>query len=117
MFTDLRIHAALPAHDLARAQRFYEETLGLTPTDQRGHGVRYELGSGSTILVFPSSVTTRGGHTQAGLEVNDIDVAVRNLQDRGVTFEQNGDVHEADGSKAAWFKDTEGNLLVLVQFS
>jgi hypothetical protein len=88
--------------------------------------LQYALGNGSGIVVFPSSVTNRGGHTQAGIEVDDIDAAVRELRSRGVTFEEyhtsnfetsDGIATETDGSRAAWFKDSEGNLLVVVEFS
>jgi catechol 2,3-dioxygenase-like lactoylglutathione lyase family enzyme len=125
MLSRCRVHAALPAADLQRARRFYEEKLGLRPTQDRQHGLRYELGNGSAMFLFPSTLTSRGGHTQAGIEVDDIHAAVRQLKSRGVTFEEyTGDVEtsdgvatEPDGSTAAWFKDSEGNLLVLVQFS
>lgn len=121
-----RVHAALPAVDLYRAKRFYEEKLGLTPTETRRAGLRYELGDGSAMLLFPSEVVSRGGHTQAGIEVDDVDAAVRQLRSRGVAFEEpNSSEFEAtdglatspDGSRAAWFTDSEGNLLALVQFA
>ena len=126
MLSKFRVHAALPATDLARARRFYEEKLGLEPTQDRQQGLRYALGNGSDIVVFASSVTSRGGHTQAGIEVDNIDAAVRELRSRGVAFEEydtsdvetsDGVATETDGSRAAWFKDSEGNLLVLVEFS
>lgn len=121
-----RVHTALPASDLHRAERFYEEKLGLTPKETRGTGLRYEFGDGSVILLFPSDVITRGGHTQAGIEVDDVDASVRQLRSRGVAFEESssrefetvdGVATSPDGSRAAWFKDSEGNLLALVEFA
>lgn len=50
--------------------------------------------------------------------------AVAELESRGVAFEEcdtgqlktgEGIATEPDGSRAAWFKDSEGNLLGLVQ--
>jgi catechol 2,3-dioxygenase-like lactoylglutathione lyase family enzyme len=126
MFADLRVHAALPATDLERATRFYAEKLGLTPTEERADGVRYDCGDGSTFLLFPTPISDRGGHTQAGIEVPDVEAAATELRSRGVVFEDydapelktvEGVATPATGSKVAWFKDSEGNLLALVQFS
>lgn len=73
-----------------------------------------------------TSSSNRGGHTQAGIEVPDIEAAVAELKSRGVVFEEydmpdlktvEGIATESGGDKAAWFKDSEGNLLGLVRFS
>jgi catechol 2,3-dioxygenase-like lactoylglutathione lyase family enzyme len=126
MFTKHRVHTALPATDLERARRFYAEKLDLTPTVERGDGLMYDSGNGSAFLLYPTPISNRAGHTQAGIEVPDVESAVIELKARGVTFEEydtpgvetaNGVVTEPDGSKAAWFKDSEGNLIALVQFS
>jgi len=124
MFDQFHVYAALPATDLARARRFYAETLGLTP-EQRADELRYECG-GSAFFVFPTSISSRGGHTQAGIEVPDIKAAVAELKSRGVTFEEydtpelrtvDGIATQPGGDRAAWFTDSEGNMLALVQFS
>jgi catechol 2,3-dioxygenase-like lactoylglutathione lyase family enzyme len=126
MLTKHRIHAALPATDLERARRFYAEKLDLTPAVERADGLMYDSGNGSAFLLYPTSISSRAGHTQAGIEVPDIEAAVADLKARGVAFEEydtpgvksvNGVVTEPDGSKAAWFKDSEDNLIALVQFS
>jgi hypothetical protein len=73
-----------------------------------------------------SPVSSRAGHTQAGIEVQDIEARVAELKSRGIAFEEystgdqttiDGVATTSDGSKAAWFHDSEGNVLVLVQFS
>lgn len=126
MFAKQRVHTALPATDLERARRFYAEKLDLTPTLERPDGLMYDAGNGSALLLFPTSISNRAGHTQAGIEVPDLEAAVAELKGRGVTFKEydrpgvktvDGVATEADGSKAAWFEDSEGNLLGLVQFS
>jgi len=51
---------------------------------------------------------------------------VQELRSRGVQFEHygpdeigglsmEGDIAEGGGTKAAWFKDTEGNIMALIQ--
>lgn len=124
MIKDQRVHTALPAADLGRARRFYEEKLSLEPTQERPEGIRYEWGDGSAVFLFPSHNASRGGHTQLGIEVSDVEGAVGELKGRGVAFEDyetpktvNGIATEPDGTRAAWFKDSEDNLVVLVQFS
>jgi catechol 2,3-dioxygenase-like lactoylglutathione lyase family enzyme len=124
MLADRPIHATLPAADLERAKRFYTENLGLTPEIEAPGGIFYRCGEGTRFLVFPSSGTAGGNHTQMGWAVDDIESEVADLKARGVVFEEydtpylktvNG-VALTGPIKAAWFKDSEGNLLGLVQF-
>jgi hypothetical protein len=52
----------------------------------------------------------------------DLDAIVASIKDRGVTFEhydfpgttRKGDIHEAGGTRVAWLKDPDGNILSLV---
>ena len=112
----------IPAQDLERAKSFYTEVLGLKPSEERPEGVYYRCGEGR-FLLFQSSGVASGDHTQMGWYVDDIETTVSELQARGVAFEEydfpelktvNG-IAEIEGEKAAWFKDTEGNLLSLGQ--
>jgi catechol 2,3-dioxygenase-like lactoylglutathione lyase family enzyme len=124
MLADYRVHTALPAGDLERAERFYEEKLGLTPTQRRPEGLRYDCADGTSFFLFPTSISDRGGHTQVGFEVPDVEALVAELRSRGVVFEEydtpglttvGGIATEPGGDRGAWFKDSEGNLLALVQ--
>jgi catechol 2,3-dioxygenase-like lactoylglutathione lyase family enzyme len=125
MFDQMRVYAALPATDLERAKRFYAEKLGLTPQEHADE-LKYECGDGSAFFVFPTSISKRGGHTQAGIGIQDIEAAVGELRSRGVAFEEyetpelrtvDGIATQSGGDRAAWFTDSEGNMLALVQFS
>jgi catechol 2,3-dioxygenase-like lactoylglutathione lyase family enzyme len=121
----------LPAQDLERARAFYAEKLGLHPIEERPGGLRYRCGNGFFAL-FTSSGAPSGDHTQRGWEVDDLDAIVEELRHRGVVFEEydvpglktvNGIAEVAGnypgrggvGEKAAWFRDSEGNLLGLGQ--
>ena len=118
------VGAALPAQDVARARQFYEQKLGLKPTEVQPDGsARYLVGSAS-FLVFKSMGKASGDHTQMGLEVEDAGSAVGELKNAGVKIEEydypdfkskSGVVEMPDGSKGAWFKDTEGNLISILQ--
>ena len=131
MLKNSHVAARLPAQDLARARRFYAEKLGLEPTEERPGGLRYQCASGSFAL-FESSGKPSGMHTQFGFEVDDIEAVVRGLRGRGVVFEEyefpglktvngiatvqgNYPSKGGVGERAAWFKDSEGNLLGIGQ--
>ena len=115
-----RVGAAIPAQDIKRARQFYEQKLGLKPSDEQPDGgVMYMVGE-TGFLVFPSMGKASGDHTQMAIDVDDFDEAVRELKRSGVKLEdydfpnfksQDGIVEMPDGSKGAWFKDTEGNLI------
>jgi predicted enzyme related to lactoylglutathione lyase len=124
MLTNYPIHTTLPAQDFERAKRFYAEKLALTPESEAPGGVFYRCGGNTRVLVFPSQGVASGTHTQMGWTVDDIEAEVASLKARGVVFEE----YDMPGLKtvesiattgplrAAWFKDSEGNLLSLVQF-
>jgi len=128
---DSKMAARLPAQDLDRARAFYAEQLGLEPVDERPGGLLYRVSSGEFAL-FLSTGCASGEHTQMGFEVPDIETAVAELKARGVVFEDvdvpglqthNGiaDIEgnypskNASGERAAWFRDSEGNMLGIGQ--
>lgn len=123
MIKDLRSHTTLPAADLGRAKKFYAEKLGLNPATESPGGLFYVTGGGTRFTVYPTPNPTRGGHTQMGLSVNDIEGAVADLQAAGVVFEEydfpglktEGSIAKTGDARAAWFKDSEGNMIGLVQ--
>jgi catechol 2,3-dioxygenase-like lactoylglutathione lyase family enzyme len=126
MLNNARIEARIPTQDLARARRWYAEKLGLEPAEQRDGGLRYQ-GATGVFCLFTSAGTSDGSFTQMGFYVDDIEVAVADLRDRGVVFEQydgavNGimDIEgnypsKGRGERAAWFRDSEGNLLGIAE--
>jgi catechol 2,3-dioxygenase-like lactoylglutathione lyase family enzyme len=124
MLADSNVQATIPAQDLERAKSFYADKLGIKPVEERPEGVRYACGTG-TFLLFQSSGTASGDHTQMGWDVEDLDATVDELRGRGVVFEEydmpgfktvNG-IAEIAGERGAWFKDSEGNLLALGQIT
>src|SRR2546430_17558219 len=108
--------------DLDRARKFYEETLGLKVIDERSDGVRYAAGN-TWLLVYPSQFAGTAKSTYMSFEVDDVEKTVKELRDRGVTFEEydmpglktvNG-IAEIQGVKGAWFKDLDGNIIAVGQ--
>jgi catechol 2,3-dioxygenase-like lactoylglutathione lyase family enzyme len=127
---DSDVSTRLPAQDLARARAFYAEKLGLEPIEERPGGLRYQCGSGRFSL-FQSAGAASGSHTQMAFEVDDLQAVVSELRRRGVVFEEvdvpgvrtvygvaeiEGNYPSAGvGERAAWFRDSEGNLLGIGQ--
>lgn len=123
MLSKARAAAALPASDLGRAKKFYGEVLGLSVKQENPDGVEYNCGGGTSVFVYPSSYAGTNQATAAGFEVDDLDASMKDLAGRGLTFEEydlpgikteKGVVTMPDGSRGAWFKDTEGNILSLM---
>ena len=130
MLRDSHVSTRLPAQDLDRARAFYAEKLGLEPAEERPGGLRYQCGSGQFSL-FASAGRASGDHTQMAFTVDDLDAVVAELRRRGVEFEEvdvpglrtvdgiaqvEGNYPSAGtGERAAWFRDSEGNLLGIGQ--
>lgn len=113
----------IPATDVARARKFYEEKVGLVPKEEVAGGVVYECGKRSWIFLYQSAGAGTSKASQAFWQVEDVEAEVAELRARGVVFEEydmpgmktvNG-IATAGGSKAAWFKDSEGNILAVIQ--
>jgi predicted enzyme related to lactoylglutathione lyase len=123
---DKPMFASLPAHDIERAKRWYEEKLELTPMLDLGDGgLLYNTG-GSQWLIYQTPAAGTGKQTVGGFVVPDIDETMRDLRAKGVTFEdyamgdqgpttETGVARDPNGGAAAWFTDSEGNILALTQ--
>jgi catechol 2,3-dioxygenase-like lactoylglutathione lyase family enzyme len=129
--SDGKVATRLPARDLERARRFYAERLGMEPAEERPGGLRYRCHD-SEFVLFLSAGGPSGEHTQMGWEVDDLDRVVSELRERGVRFEEydipgletvdgiaevkgNYPSKGGRGERAAWFYDSEGNLIGLGQ--
>ncbi len=125
----LGITAALPAQDLSRAKAFYTEKVGLQAVEshflEASDGrVGLAIGDGvNQLVVYPAHARAPGEFTQAVLQVTDVRAAVEEMRGRGVEFEEyntaetrteNGIAQTPDGREGAWFRDSEGNLVGVV---
>ena len=123
MLQNFPFYAYIPARDVARARGFYEGTLGLRPKQELAGGVVYEFREKTACFLYPTPNPGTSRASQAFWQVDDIEREVAQLKARGVKFEDYdmpGDkspsgVVTAGGAKAAWFKDTEGNILAIIQ--
>ena len=123
MLQDAPLYAYLPAKDVARARHFYEDKLGLKPRQEVAGGVVYEFGQGTAAFLYPTPNAGTSKASQAFWHVDDVEREVAALKARGVVFEDYdmpgekspSGVLTAGGAKVAWFKDSEGNILAIVE--
>jgi predicted enzyme related to lactoylglutathione lyase len=127
MLANSPIRPTIPVVDLNRARRFYETNLGLRPVtvnnDNNTSGMAiFECGNGTRMELYQRG-PSKADHTVATFEVSDIEEEVNILREKGVNFEeydmpeiktQNG-IATQGSVKAAWFKDSEGNILCIHQ--
>ena len=118
-----RMYAYIPVKDLDRARQFYEGKVGLTPADVRMGGVIYQFDDHTACFMYPTPNAGTNTASQAFWEVDDLEREMAELRKRGVKFEEydtpdmkteNGIVQKGQ-VKSAWFKDTEGNIMALVE--
>ena len=122
MLQDAPMYSYIPAKDVARARKFYEEKLGFKVNREIAGGVVYEFGRATACFLYPTPNAGTSQASQAFWQVDDIEREVADLKARGVKFEkynmpemdENG-ISTAGGAKAAWFKDPEGNIMALIQ--
>jgi len=122
MLADKDAMATIAVKDLKAAKKFYGDTLGLKPTPVPEPEVLNYKSGNSTVLVYKSQFAGSNKATSVTWIVDDFEGTVKDLKARGVAFEhydfpgmtRKGDVHIAGKSKAAWFKDPDGNILAVV---
>jgi predicted enzyme related to lactoylglutathione lyase len=122
------MYAYIPARDVPRARRFYEDKLGLKPKmEMMDGGVAYQFGENTGAFLYDagdSAGTNRA--SQAFWKVDDLEREVAQLRSKGIKFEEydsdeiggmtmKDGIASGGGTKAAWFKDTEGNIMALIQ--
>jgi predicted enzyme related to lactoylglutathione lyase len=120
------MYAYIPARDVARARAFYEQKVGLKPKLEIAGGVVYESAGGTACFLYETANAGTSKASQAFWQVDDVDREIAELKSRGVVFEEypdlpgerskSGAVTEG-GAKAAWFKDSEGNIMAIIQMT
>lgn len=120
-FPSTEVTCMLPVKDMARARRFYDDSLGLQAVGGKPDGKFVYRCGGAEIALFPKPEGTKAQHTALSFRVANIGDAIAQLKSRGVAFADYdypglktvGHVCVLGSEKAAWFEDTEGNILCL----
>jgi predicted enzyme related to lactoylglutathione lyase len=125
---DAPLTASVPAQDIERAKRWYEEKLGVTPAQDLGPAGQLYSTGGTNWLIYQTPSAGTGKHTIAAWIVPDLEATVNELRAKGVKFEdyalgdqgpttENGIARDPSGGAAAWFTDSEGNILAITQLA
>lgn len=125
MFKPRAAFSGFSVTDLKKAREFYKETLGLDVKDT-GMGLEIHLPGGGTVFVYDKENHKPASFTILNLVVSDIDKAVDELLELGVTFEKYEGFGQDEkgiargiskkmGPDIAWFTDPFGNILSVLQ--
>ena len=99
--------------DIKRAKQFYAETLGLELESEGESDMEFRAGQVTLDIFDPSSIGQEFSPSPAGLalRVPDVDAARAELESKGVAFDS--ETITTSVCKQAWFKDPDGNALML----
>ena len=117
-----KVHPTLSVTNLERAKKFYGETLGLKSNGELAlDHVEYEAGEGTFLVIYVRPEPPKAENTAASFIVDDVEVIVKWLKERGVVFEEydlpglktTNSIATLGDLKGAWFKDPDGNILAI----
>ncbi len=119
MLAETRVIPTIPASDLERARRWYEEKLGLKPAAEAPFGLTYRQAGGTLFILYPTENAGKAPNTLMGFTTSDVEGEVAALKKKGVKFEEYDlpglktvdSIATLGTMKGAWFKDSEGNIL------
>jgi catechol-2,3-dioxygenase len=121
MISNAQLTPILPATDLSRAAEFYRERLGFKDLGEEPGGHMLQTGSGATLELMAAEEGAQSAHTVLTFEVDNLTEEIKDLEGRGVGFfdydlpdlKTTDHVAVMGNEKAAWFADSEGNILCL----
>ena len=124
MLANSKAYSGFAVDDIDKAREFYGETLGLNAeiVDEENGLMSLHLAGGRDTLVYRKPDLQPGNYTILNFTVDDIDQAVDELTERGVSFERYDGFEQDEkgiargmGPDIAWFKDPAGNILSVIQ--
>ena len=125
MFGDTKAFNGFAVDDLAKAQEFYSETLGVKTeviAEEEGLMSLHLAGGGQPTFVYAKDDHRPADYTILNFPVDDVEAAVDALKAKGVEFERYEGFEQDDkgiarglGPDIAWFKDPAGNVLSVLE--
>ena len=124
----VQVFSGFSVDDREKAKDFYTNVLGLELADET-MGLRFNLPGGGTVFAYEKADHLPASFTILNFVVEDIDLAVDELINQGVTFERYPDMggmqdekdimrhtdHSNSGPSIAWFRDPAGNILSVIE--
>jgi len=131
MLENSKAFSGFAAPDIGKVKEFYAKTLGLKVTEEHGL-LTLHLAGGNNVLIYPKPDYVPATFTVLNFPVDDVDLAVDELNKRGVRFEKYNDngpsrtggseiktgekgIMRGNGPTIAWFKDPAGNILSVLK--
>jgi predicted enzyme related to lactoylglutathione lyase len=104
---------SVPVRDMERAKRFYAETLGIPSPNLDDAWPEFETGNVSLYLVDPAAIGREFVPHSAdiALRVSNVAATRAELEAKGVEFD--GEILDTGVCHMAFFRDSEGNALML----
>lgn len=124
MFKNTKAFSGFSVNDIQKAKVFYSDVLGLEVVDTPMGVIELHTGAGSKIIAYPKPNHVPATFTILNFPVENIEEAVDQLIQKGVSFEQyeapiktdeKGICRNPHGPAIAWFKDPAGNILSVLQ--
>ena len=125
MFKHSKAFSGFSVNDISRAKKFYGEILGLKVKDNPMGLIELNIDGGNNIIIYPKPNHVPATFTILNFPVPNIDEAVDELIQKGITFEQyEGQIKtdekgicrsDGKGPNIAWFKDPAGNILSVLE--
>ena len=122
MLTDKQLKAFVPTVKPAEAKKFYKDILGLTFLSEDNYALEFNA-NGTLLRITIVPELTPHPFTVLGWNVEDISSVIKSLNMKGVICEKYDFLQQdslgiwtsPNGSKVAWFKDPDGNVLSLTE--
>ncbi len=122
MLADKKLKAFVPTINADKARSFYKNVLGLNLLSEDQYALEFDA-NGTLLRVTIVQDLKPHPFTVLGWNVDDIASIIRQLNDKNVFCERYGFLEQdslgvwisPNGSKVAWFKDPDGNVLSLTE--
>lgn len=125
MLKHSKAFSSFSVNDIAKAKNFYHDLLGLDVVDNPMGIIELHLENGNKIILYPKPDHIPATFTVLNFPVNNLEVTVDDLIEKGISFEQyEGEIKtdkkgifksEGNGPNIAWFKDPSGNILSVME--
>jgi catechol 2,3-dioxygenase-like lactoylglutathione lyase family enzyme len=118
MLTNNRIKAFVSTTEPLKARQFYENKLGLKLLSEDKYGIEFEA-NGALLRISIVEKLAPQPFTVLGWDTTDIVSTIKILGKKGILFERYPFIDQDEsgiwtapgGTRVAWFKDPDGNLL------
>ena len=122
MLAGKKLKAFVPTVKPAEAKSFYKDILGLQLLSEDNYALEFDANGTLLRVTFVQDLKPQP-FTVLGWNVGDILSVIKSLNEKGIVCERYAFLVQDDlgvwtspgGSKVAWFKDPDGNVLSLTE--